>query len=163
MCTPGEQTDSASETPDREDNTSPEGDNLIFADPDLPVTQPEGVTSRTLLKVVSILPSTWLGTAGTPSFITQKSGAIRVVSRGKLLPEPCATLPVNAEFLSGLLGIVLDPEYAQNHYLYVFYTNKKPYENRVTRFVVQGNRCTSPDNIVTGIPASRPHNGEIRW
>ena len=137
----------------------PRATTSYFANPDLPVTEPEGVIVEDFVEggLDFAVDMAWDGR--DTLFITQKSGAIRVVSRGKLLPEPCATLPVNAEFLSGLLGIVLDPEYAQNHYLYVFYTNKKPYENRVTRFVVQGNRCTSPDNIVTGIPASRPHNG----
>lgn len=158
-CTQGGGGNDAIETPGPEDNTpGPEDNGLILADPDLPVTQPEEVVVEDYVGGLDFaVDMAWDGKETL--FITQKSGAIRVVSRGELLTEPCATLPVNREFLSGLLGIVLDPAYDQNHYLYVYYTNKKPYENRVARFVVQDNRCTSPEDIVTGIPASRPHNG----
>jgi glucose/arabinose dehydrogenase len=137
---------------------SPDGAELVFADPSPPVARLEGVTVEDYVDGFEFaVDMAWDG--DDSFFVNEKRGAIRIVVGGKLLSEPCATLPVNSEFLSGLLGIVLDPHYDQNHFLYVYYTNERPYENRITRFVVEGNRCTSPRHIVTGIPASRPHNG----
>lgn len=94
-------------------------------------------------------------------FFTEKNtGNIRVINRGSLLPQPCATLDVLNDGERGALGLAVDPDYAQNHFLYVYFTKRNPVENRVTRFTVQNNRCTSARPIVTGIPSvSGYHNG----
>jgi glucose/arabinose dehydrogenase len=93
-------------------------------------------------------------------FFTEKSGAIRVMKGRTLLPTPCTTLDVNDAGESGALGIALHPDFQKNHKLYVFYSNATPHENRITSFVVKNDRCTSPDNILTGLNASSGyHNG----
>ncbi|MEA2451906.1 MAG: hypothetical protein QOG04_616 [Actinomycetota bacterium] len=93
-------------------------------------------------------------------FFTEKSGAIRVMVGRKLLSTPCTTLDVNSDGESGALGIALHPHFKENHKLYVFYSNASPHENRVTSFVVDSNRCTSADNVITGLNASSGyHNG----
>ena len=94
-------------------------------------------------------------------FFTEKGGRIRVMVGKDLLGRPCRTLNVNTAGERGLLGIVLHPNYDANHYLYVYYTNASPLENRVTRFTVRKNRCRNAKNIVTGINASSSgyHNG----
>lgn len=93
-------------------------------------------------------------------FFTEKSGAIRVMVGRKLLDRPCITLDVDDGGESGALGIALHPRFKSNHKLYVFYSNASPHENRVTSFVIKNNRCTSADNVVTGLNASSGyHNG----
>jgi glucose/arabinose dehydrogenase len=93
-------------------------------------------------------------------FFTEKSGAIRVMVGKRLLSTPCVTLDVNSEGESGALGIALHPHFKSNHKLYVFYSNASPHENRVSSFVVDNNRCTQQDNVVTGLNASSGyHNG----
>lgn len=87
-------------------------------------------------------------------FFTEKSGAIRVMTGRTLRSTPCTTLDVNSEGEAGLLGIALHPRFKDNHKLYVFYTNASPHESRVSSFVVDNNRCTQQDNIVTGISAT---------
>ena len=87
-------------------------------------------------------------------FFTEKSGAIRVMTGRTLRSTPCATLDVNSDGEAGLLGIALHPRFKSNHKLYVFYTNASPLEARVSSFVVENNRCTQRDNIVTGINAT---------
>ncbi len=88
-------------------------------------------------------------------FFTEKAtGNIRVLHGRNLVEQPCATVPANAAGERGTLGIVLDPEFESNGFLYVYYTNESPIENRVTRFVVDGDRCTNPEHIITGIPAT---------
>jgi len=70
-------------------------------------------------------------------------------------------LDVNSAGERGALGISLHPRFKSNHYLYVYYTNASPLENRVTRFTVRNDRCRDPKQIVTGIDASSSgyHNG----
>lgn len=94
-------------------------------------------------------------------FLTDKGGVIRVFSRGRMLKGPCARLDVNSDGERGLLGIALDPNYASNKYLYVYYTNASPLENRVARFKVRSNRCRDREVIVKGLSASSEtyHNG----
>ena len=93
-------------------------------------------------------------------FFTEKSGAIRIMEGRDLLAEPCTTLDVDDGGESGALGIALHPRFKDNHKLYVFYSNALPRENRVTSFVVQNDRCTSANHIVTGLAASSGyHNG----
>jgi glucose/arabinose dehydrogenase len=70
-------------------------------------------------------------------------------------------LDVNSDGERGALGIVLDPRFKSNHFLYVYYTNASPLENRVARFVVDKTSCTTKKDIITGISASSAgyHNG----
>lgn len=95
-------------------------------------------------------------------FFTEKStGKIRILNGRHLRDRACANLDVSSDGERGLLGITLHPRFKQNHWLYVYYTNSSPLENRVTRFRVQDGRCRNPLHIVTGITASPApyHNG----
>jgi aldose sugar dehydrogenase len=94
-------------------------------------------------------------------FFTEKNtGAIRVIVNGNLLPAPCVDLDVVSDGERGALGLVLDPHYSQNHFIYVYFTKRLPLENRVTRFTVSNNRCTNGHPLITGIPSvSGYHNG----
>jgi glucose/arabinose dehydrogenase len=93
-------------------------------------------------------------------FFTQQGGKIGVIEGGRQLNRACRRLDVNSTSERGALGLVVHPRFQNNHYLYVYYTNDTPLENRVTRFTVKGNRCRNPENIVTGIPSpSAIHNG----
>ncbi|HEV8638837.1 MAG TPA: PQQ-dependent sugar dehydrogenase [Chloroflexota bacterium] len=57
-------------------------------------------------------------------FITERPGRIRVVENGRLQPEPWMTFDVweQADSEAGLLGIALDPTFAENHFVYLAYT-----------------------------------------
>ena len=65
-------------------------------------------------------------------FITERPGRIRVVKNGQLQPEPWLTLDVVESGESGLLGLALDPQFAQNGYVYVAYTAAR-FQNRLVR------------------------------
>lgn len=95
-------------------------------------------------------------------FFTEKnSGRIRIIDRGNLRSRPCADLSVNSNGERGLLGITLHPNYKENHWLYVYYANASPLENRVTRFTVENGRCRNSKHVVKGISAASSgyHNG----
>jgi glucose/arabinose dehydrogenase len=69
-------------------------------------------------------------------FFTERPGRIRVVERGILQTEPWAVLDVAAETEAGLMGLALDPQFDQNHLLYVAYTYRAPnrrLQNRLVR------------------------------
>lgn len=94
-------------------------------------------------------------------FFTEKNtGRVRVMEGRRLLDQACVKLDVNAQGERGTLGIALHPRFKQNGFLYVYYTNASPLENRVDRFTVRGNRCRNQQNIVTAPAGSGTnHNG----
>jgi glucose/arabinose dehydrogenase len=94
-------------------------------------------------------------------FFTEKNtGKVRVLVRRRLLDRACVNLDVSSSGERGALGIALHPHFRRNRYLYVYYTNASPLENRVARFEVRGNRCRRRKIIVSGLPAPGGyHNG----
>ena len=72
-------------------------------------------------------------------FVAQQGGNLRVVKDGRLLSRPFARLEVDSRGERGLLGVALDPNFASNGYVYVYYTAKSPtIHNRVVRFRANG-------------------------
>ena len=63
-------------------------------------------------------------------FLASKSGDVWIIQDGALLPDPFITLPVNTYWDRGLQSIVLDPNFATNSYVYLYYT----YENNPADF-----------------------------
>jgi len=55
-------------------------------------------------------------------FITERGGRIRVIKDGQLQNDAWITLPVAEISEAGLMGLALDPQFAQNRYVYVAYT-----------------------------------------
>ena len=100
-------------------------------------------------------------------FVNEKSGAVRVVKNGNLLSAPFLTVPAYNSNERGLLGITLDPNFASNGHVYVYWTqnNGGTFRNRVTRFTASS---TNPDVahpgseevIIDNIPSeTSTHNG----
>jgi glucose/arabinose dehydrogenase len=74
-------------------------------------------------------------------FFSLQKGAIRIVKNGVLLTKPFLRLTNVAQKLAegGMLGIAFDPNFATNHYVYVYYTNANPIvHDQVSRFVAKG-------------------------
>jgi glucose/arabinose dehydrogenase len=94
-------------------------------------------------------------------FFTEKNtGRVRVMEGRRLLDQACVKLDVNPDGERGALGIALHPRFEQNGFLYVYYTNASPLENRVDRFTVRSNRCRNRENIVKAPAGSGTnHNG----
>jgi glucose/arabinose dehydrogenase len=75
-------------------------------------------------------------------FVTQQTGQVRVVDHGVLQATPFTTVPTYATVTGerGLLGIAFDPDYFNNHFVYVYYTALTPAaHNRVSRFTADPN------------------------
>ena len=75
--------------------------------------------------------------------VTIKSGRIRVIKNGALLSTPMLIISnVDNWNERGLLSVVVDPNFATNGFIYVYYTYKNPSSgvsnNRVSRFTISG-------------------------
>ena len=72
-------------------------------------------------------------------FFTERIGDLRVIQDGQLL-QPIMSLDV-AGGEGGLLGVVLDPDFEQNHYVYLYLTYNEFFEtkNKVVRYVESEN------------------------
>jgi glucose/arabinose dehydrogenase/PKD repeat protein len=92
-------------------------------------------------------------------FVAEKRGMVRVVQDGVLVPQPLIDLTAEVHNTGdkGLLGITLDPAFAQNGWIYLLYNvdpifgqPDEPQESasfgRLTRYTVSGN---------VALPASR--------
>lgn len=82
--------------------------------------------------------------------VTTQTGTVRLVENGELSATPVLTIPTSSICSNserGLLGIAVDPGFAQNGFVFLFYTYRLPDRsctgpaptavNRVSRFVMQ--------------------------
>jgi glucose/arabinose dehydrogenase len=77
-------------------------------------------------------------------FVAEKTGALRVIKNGNLLAKPFITLNVASSGEQGLVGITFHPNFASNHYIYLYYTLPNADHNRISRFIASG------DTVVPG-------------
>ncbi len=96
-------------------------------------------------------------------YFTERSGAIRIIEDGKLLPQPLIifSAPFVSQGEGGLMGIALDPNYSQNHYMYVMHSYEEGNQiyNRVVRLVEKNNKASIDRVLIDKIPGGRIHNG----
>lgn len=93
---------------------------------------------------------------------TERPGRIRVIENGKLRPEPLVTISdVEARSESGLMGLTLHPQFAQNHQLYLCYAydGGNGQRDRVVRYRETGNGLMDRKVIIEDIPAAQFHAG----
>jgi glucose/arabinose dehydrogenase len=88
--------------------------------------------------------------------VGQKNGVIWLVENGITRPTPLYTIPnVNTYWDRGLLGLTIDPNFAQNGYIYVSYTHEHnpadfegPKTARIVRLVVDKNTMLASSPVV---------------
>lgn len=145
---------------------TPDLSQLPGAQEPLPLLQVESIPYTTELYVAGINFPTRLAWAPDGRlFVTEKGGAVRVVSAdGELQPEPVIELPTNEEGEQGLLGIALDPDFEINHYIWVYHTwsdpdNERPGEvwHRLVRFT-ENNGLGSDPQVAWEMQDAFPEN-----
>ncbi len=99
-------------------------------------------------------------------FIEYLKGVVRIAKPdGTLQPEPFVEPPVRTHKEQGLLGIALDPDFAQNRWVYVFFTQArgngdKADDNRVVRYTERDGLATERTVILRDLPVGVCcHNG----
>lgn len=100
-------------------------------------------------------------------FIVEKTGAIRIVKDGALLPEPFLDLSdaVSGGSEQGLLSMAFHPDYASNCFFYVDYTDTDG-NTQVVRYSVQAGNpdAADPASAKTILTVEQPfanHNGGL--
>ena len=72
-------------------------------------------------------------------FVAELGGRLRVIKNGALLGAPFVTVNVATGGERGLSGVVLDPNFTANHYIYLYYTATTPtIHSRLSRFTANG-------------------------
>ncbi len=97
-------------------------------------------------------------------FVCTQGGELRVIKNGALLSTPFLTVSVDSSGERGLLGVTFDPDFAVNHYVYVYYTTPAPAaHNRISRFTAQGDVAATGSEVVLmelpDLSAATNHNG----
>lgn len=96
-------------------------------------------------------------------FITERPGRVRIAQSGSVLQQPAFTFgDVRADNESGVMGIALHPNFAQNHLVYVSYTATRSdgaAVNRLVRFRETDNTLGEAAVLLDNIPAAAVHDG----
>lgn len=93
-------------------------------------------------------------------FFTERTGQLRVIEQDQLQKDPVVNLDVGGSE-GGLLGLALDPDFENNHHVYLYYTYSEFLSsyNRVSRFVEKDNKLSNETILIDKIPASPIHDG----
>ncbi|PWT89857.1 MAG: sugar dehydrogenase [Blastocatellia bacterium] len=92
---------------------------------------------------------------------TERVGRVRVVENGKLREQPLFTVPdVEPSGESGLMSVVLHPQFATNHFIYLSYAyGGGGVRVRVVRYTEKPEGFTDRKVIIENIPAAQFHAG----
>ncbi len=99
---------------------------------------------------------------GRVFFNERLTGKIRIINpQWQLVPTEFCQISVATNGEQGLLGLTLDPAFAQNHFVYVYYSEAGAARNRVVRYTDSSGQCANPTPILDTLPVSGNHNGGI--
>ena len=121
----------------------------------------ERVTAETVAEGLEV-PWALAFTPDGRILVTERPGRIRVIHDDQLLERPMAVLDVASVSEAGLMGIAVDPNFAENGHLYVCYTYRTDSGslfNRIGRLTESGGQAGDLQVILDQIPAARNHNG----
>ena len=93
-------------------------------------------------------------------FFTERGGDLRVIEDGNLNPNPVTNFDVSGGE-GGLLGVALDPNFEENHYLYLYYSYSDflTTYNKVVRFTEDNNSLSEETVLIDKIPGAAIHDG----
>lgn len=100
-------------------------------------------------------------------FVTERPGRVRIVrlgAGGGLQTEPWGRVPAraNPDAERGLLGLALDPDFARNGFVYLYYSYAAPGGatlNRLVRMHDTNGSGTDETTLLDNIPGSTNHDG----
>src|SRR5688572_3890957 len=94
-------------------------------------------------------------------FVTERPGRVRIVTLGGASELALTLDGVYAQGEAGLLGLALDPEFAQNRFVYLYYsaTVTGGAVNRIVRYREVNSRLGDRVVLLDNIPAAPIHDG----
>jgi glucose/arabinose dehydrogenase len=91
------------------------------------------------------------------ALVTERPGRVRLLERnGRLGKAPVARVAVSTQGEGGLLGLAVDPDFAANHFAYLYYTAGA--RMRLERWRFAHGRLQRAQSLVEGIVAGRSHD-----
>lgn len=111
----------------------------------------------------------WLSESNDTMLITERSGQLRMVENGVLLPEPVVGLPeIFVDGQGGLLDIALHPDFEENSFVYLTYATGDDDANRTTvgRGVLDGRELIEFEELFrvsTDKGGSQHFGSRIQW
>jgi glucose/arabinose dehydrogenase len=91
------------------------------------------------------------------ALVTERPGRVRLLGRdGRLQNRPVARIAVSTRGEGGLLGLALDPDFARNRFVYLYYTSGRAM--RLERWRFSAGRLHRERSLVPGIAAGRIHD-----
>ena len=96
-------------------------------------------------------------------YIAEKSGRIRLFRSGLPLAT-MGTIPVSTSDELGITAIEVDPDFANNHFLWVTYSTLAPVRQRVSRFTIVNDQLTGEVVVIEyAVSTDEHHAGCIRF
>jgi aldose sugar dehydrogenase len=95
-------------------------------------------------------------------FVTERPGRVRIIDVTRRTSELALSMDdVYSEGEAGLLGLALDPQFAQTRLVYLYYSARAGggAVNRVVRYREAGSRLAERAVLLDGIPAAQIHDG----
>jgi glucose/arabinose dehydrogenase len=95
-------------------------------------------------------------------FVTERPGRVRIVDLASRTSELALTIDdVYTQGEAGLLGVALDPQFAQTRLVYLYYSARvgAGASNRVVRYRESGSRLAERAVLLDGVPAAQIHDG----
>jgi glucose/arabinose dehydrogenase len=94
---------------------------------------------------------------GGQALVTERPGRVRLLDRnGALHAGPVARVPVSARGEGGLLGIVLDPDFATSPFVYLYFTTADGM--RLARWRWTGSELVPEATLVASVEAGEVHD-----
>lgn len=93
---------------------------------------------------------------------TERTGEVRLLRDGKLQLKPVLKVnDIKAESKTGLLGMVLHPNFVKNHLIYIAqnYGENNKIRLRVVRYLYEKDTLINAKTLIQGIPGARNHTG----
>ncbi len=131
------------------------------ADPCLTVADSE--IKKTLLTSALVNPMEIAIAPDKRIFIVEKvSGKIRIYDPANSQLTDAGTIAVYSPTHEGLLGIALDPGFATNHFVYVYYTHQSDAKHELARYTESGGKLADATKVIvltiTGVRWSNQHH-----
>ncbi len=108
---------------------------------------------------VAVLPNSEI-------LFTERGGNLKKIHKDESISD-IAKISQSLEIgEGGLTGIALDPEFAKNNNIYLYYTysEKNRYFNRISQFKYQNNSISDEKFIINNLPGGTNHNsGRLRF
>jgi glucose/arabinose dehydrogenase len=127
------------------------------------VSVPAGFTLTRYVSGFATVPTAAVIAPDGRIFVCEQSGHLRLVKNGALVAQLVISLAVKSDGESGLVGVTLHPDFATNHFIYLYYTTTigGPH-NRIVRYTLNGDVADPASEVVLAElpPIDAPkHNG----